>query len=85
MNSILGDALPRQGAWTDDDYLWLTDRSRRMIELTDGYIEELPVPTTSHQAILACLYRQFHAWVQPLGGVVLFSCAAAAGARRQVP
>ena len=73
LNAILGDALPRQGAWTDDDYLWLTDRSRRMIELTDGYIEELPVPTTSHQAILACLYRLFYAWLQPLGGVVLFS------------
>ena len=31
LNAILGDALPRQGFWTDDDYLWLTDRSRRMI------------------------------------------------------
>ena len=70
LNAILGDALPRQGSWTDDDYLWLTDRSRRMIELTEGYIEELPVPTTSHQAILACLYRLFYAWLQPLGGVV---------------
>lgn len=73
LNAILGAALPRQGSWTDDDYLWLTDRSRRMIEFTDGYIEELPVPTSSHQAILAYLYRLFHAWVQPLGGVVLFS------------
>lgn len=73
LNAILGDALPRQGSWTDDDYLWLTDRSRRMIEFTDGYIEELPVPTSSHQAILAYLYRLFYSWLQPLGGVVLFS------------
>ncbi len=32
LNSILGDALPRQGFWTDNDYPRLTDRSRRMIE-----------------------------------------------------
>ena len=73
LNAILGDALPRQGAWTDEDYLWLTERSRRLIEFTDGYIQELPVPTSSHQAILACLYRLFYGWLQPRGGVVLFS------------
>ena len=73
MNAILRDALPRQGAWSDEEYLWLTDRSRRLIEFTDGYVQELPWPTFSHQAILAFLYRSFHAWVGPRGGVVVFS------------
>ena len=73
MNAILRDALPRQGAWSDEEYLWLTDRSRRLIEFTDGYVQELPWPTFSHQAILAFLYRLFHAWVGPRGGVVVFS------------
>ena len=73
LNAILGDALPRQGAWSDEEYLWLTDRSRRLIEFTDGYVQGLPWPTSSHQAILAFLYRLFHAWVRPRGGVVLFS------------
>ena len=73
LNAILRDALPRQGAWSDEEYLWLTDRSRRLIEFTDGYLQELPWPTFSHQAILAFLYRSFHAWVGPRGGVVVFS------------
>ena len=44
LNAILRDALPRQGAWSDEEYLWLTDRSRRLIEFTDGYVQELPWP-----------------------------------------
>ena len=73
LNAILCESVPRQGAWTDEEYLWLTDRSRRLIEFTDGYVQELPMPTSSHQAILALLYRLFHAWLGPRGGVVLFS------------
>ena len=73
LNAILCEAVPRQGAWTDEEYLWLTDRSRRLIEFTDGYVQELPMPTSSHQVILALLYRLFHAWLGPRGGVVLFS------------
>lgn len=65
--------LPRQGSWSDEAYLRLTDRSPRPIELTDGQIQELPVPTDSHQAILALLYRLFHACLAPRGGIVRFS------------
>ena len=41
--------------WSDEDYPWLTDHSRRLIEFTDGQIEELPLPTFTHQAILSLL------------------------------
>ena len=73
LNAIVCGVLPRQGAWSEEEYLWLTDRSRRLIELTDGYVQELPMPTSSHQVILAFLYRLFHGWIGPRGGVVLFS------------
>ena len=71
--ALLCDALPRQGCWTDEEYLWLTDRTRRLIEFTDGRLEELPIATSTHQAILSFLNDLFKAHVVPIGGVVLFS------------
>ena len=73
LNALLRETLPRQGAWNDESYLWLTDYSRRLIEFTDGYIEELPAPTSTHQAILAFLYELFRDYLGPRGGVVLIS------------
>ncbi len=73
LDALLRDILPRQGCWSDEAYLWLTDHSRRSIELTDGLIEELPLPTFTHQAVLAFLYRLFHDYLKPRGGVVMFS------------
>ena len=73
LDALLGDLLPRQGCWTDEAYLWLTDHGRRLIEFTDGRIEELPMPTYTHQAVLAFLYRLFHDYLRPRGGVVVFS------------
>ena len=73
LDAIACEALPRQGDWTDDEYLWLTDRCRRLIEFTDGYVEELPMPTSGHQAILAYLYRLFYAHLKSRGGVVMFA------------
>ena len=73
LNALLHDVLPPQGAWSDEDYLWLTDRCRRLIELTDGHVQELPRPTSMHQAVLAFLHVVFRAYVKPRGGVVLFS------------
>ena len=31
LNAVLGDAMPSQGCWSDKHYLWLTDRTRRLI------------------------------------------------------
>ena len=72
-NALLGELLPRQGCWNDQAYLWLTDHSRRLVEFTDGCIEELPAPTDAHQAILAFLNDLFRVWLGPRGGVVRFS------------
>ena len=71
--ALLCDVLPRQGCWSDEGYLWLTDHGRRRIEFTDGFIEELPLPTDTHQTILAFLHSLFRTWVRPRGGVAVFS------------
>ena len=71
--ALLSDVLPPQGAWSDEGYLWLTDRTRRLIEFTDGHVQELPMPTDTHQAVLAFLYRLFHEHLDPRGGIVRFS------------
>ena len=73
LNALLCDVLPPQGAWSDDAYLWLTDHSNRLIEFTDGCIEELPMPTFTHQSVLAFLYDLFRAYLKPRGGVVIFA------------
>lgn len=73
LDEIACEALPRQGDWTDEEYLWLTDRCRRLMEFTDGYVDELPVPTSSHQAILAFLYRLFHGYLELRGGIAMFA------------
>ena len=64
LNALLCDLLPPQGSWSDDAYLWLTDHGNRLIEFTDGHVQELPVPTSTHQAVLAFLYDLFRAYLK---------------------
>lgn len=71
LHALLCEILPPQGAWSDDAYLWLSDHTNHLIELTDGHIQELPMPTFIHQAVLLFLYGLFHEHVTPRGGVVM--------------
>lgn len=64
---------PLQGLWTVEQYLALTDHTRYLVEFAQGRLEVLPMPTQRHQMILAYLYRAFFAFLQPLGGLVLFA------------
>lgn len=64
------DILDRQGSWTEEEYLTLTDHTSRLVELTDGFLELLPMPTDRHQAILQFLLYAFDAFFKPLGGKV---------------
>ena len=59
--------------WSERDDLWLTDRTNRLVELTDGFIEVLPMPTEKHQAIAGFLYVAFLGLMQRLHGKVYFS------------
>jgi hypothetical protein len=64
--------FPAQGEWSEDDYLWLTDHTRCLVEFTDGHIEVLPMPTDAHQRIVLFLYRALYACLAAHGlGIVL--------------
>ncbi|MFN8423408.1 MAG: Uma2 family endonuclease [Anaerolineae bacterium] len=69
----LSHLLPPQGEWTADDYLWLTRGTNHLVEWADGWIEVLPMPTDSHQAILGYLFRALFDWLSPQGGIIRFS------------
>src|SRR5207244_7845836 len=62
-----------QGLWTEEQYLRLTDGSRRLLEFTDGFIEVLPMPTYKHQIILRFLFLTLFSFVQQLGGTAVFA------------
>jgi Uma2 family endonuclease len=70
---VLEDILPRQGGWSEEEYLVLTDHRNRLIEFTDGFLEVLPMPTDKHQAILGFLYQAFLGFLDARGGKVRFS------------
>lgn len=64
--------LPFQGEWTEADYLALD--TNRLIELSDGCLEVLPVATVLHQILVAFLFQTLKAHVDPLKiGNVLFA------------
>jgi Uma2 family endonuclease len=64
--------FPAQGEWSEDDYLWLTDHTRRLAEFTDGHIEVLPMPTDTHQRMVLFLYRALYAFLAARGsGIIL--------------
>ena len=73
LDVLLCDLLPRQGSWSDEGYLWLTDHGNRRVEFTDGRVEGLPTPTDVHQSVLLFLHALFRAWLRPRGGVVMVS------------
>src|SRR5580698_5436810 len=64
------DILDRQGSWTEEEYLSLTDHTTRLVEFTDGFLEVLPMPTDYHQAIVQFLLYAFDGILKPLGGKV---------------
>jgi Uma2 family endonuclease len=66
--------FPPQGQWTEDEYLALERRTSRLVELSDGQIEVLPMPNPIHQRIVGYLYRVLQACVAALGsGEVFFA------------
>lgn len=65
--------LPAPGQWSDDDYLWVTRNTRRLVELAAGKLEILKMPTEEHQAIVAAIFLALRAYLAPRGGVVHFA------------
>jgi Uma2 family endonuclease len=56
--------LPLQGDWGEEEYLWLASRTNKLVELSDGYIEVLPMPSPKHQKIVLFLYRLLFSFVE---------------------
>jgi Uma2 family endonuclease len=46
--------FPPQGAWSEEEFLALS--GNRLVEFSHGVLEVLPMPTTSHQVLVAYLY-----------------------------
>jgi len=64
--------FPTQGNWSEEEYLALD--GNYLVEFDDGFIEVLPMPTTSHQLIVMYLHGLLHAFVSRRGlGMALFA------------
>ena len=70
---VILNLLPDQGNWSERDYLWLTDHTHHLVEYTDGFIEELPMPTDLHQSVLQFMFSAFLAFISPTGGKAQFA------------
>ena len=57
--------FPVQGSWSEAAYLTL--RTNRMLELNDGFLEVLPLPTYFHELIVEFLYDLLRSFVQSRG------------------
>jgi Uma2 family endonuclease len=64
--------FPDQGEWTEEEYLALD--TNRLIELSDGCLEFLPMPTIFHQLIAKFLFGVLNSFVVAhTSGEVLFA------------
>jgi Uma2 family endonuclease len=61
--------FPAQGHWSEADYLALD--TNHLVEFSEGYVEVLAMPTTSHQRIVLYLYGLLRAFAEPALGLVL--------------
>src|ERR1043165_415894 len=59
--------LPKNGSCIEADYLRTTNTTNWLIEFTDGTIDVLRMPTTSHQQIVAHLVQEFSTFISCRG------------------
>ena len=60
--------FPNQGRWSETEFFEL--HSNRMIELADGYLEILPMPTWLHQLMVRFLVRAVEEAIENNGAVL---------------
>jgi Uma2 family endonuclease len=72
-NDTVLDLRPIQGLWTEEQYLTMTDHSRRLLEFDNGYIEVLPMPTDQHQATSQFVFLALLTFIQRIGGKVQYA------------
>ncbi len=68
----IAQLFPAQGQWSEEEYLALD--TNHLTEFSHGRMEVLPLPTFSHQRLVALLYRLLSGFVEERGlGVVMFA------------
>jgi len=56
------ELFPRQGEWREGDYFSLP--GNHLVELVNGHVEVLPVPSLLHQFIARLVFLQMHEFVE---------------------
>ncbi len=69
----VAEVFPLQGDWSEAEYLAFTNDINRLVELSDGFLEMLPMPTDQHQGTAGYLYDELRAFGRTRGGVVRFA------------
>src|SRR6202035_2378932 len=64
----IAELFPDQGSWSEEEYLAL--QINRLVEFDNGNVEVLPVPTLTHQLILAFLYDLLKTFIAGRGRVL---------------
>lgn len=59
----IAQLFPYQGYWSEEAYLALD--TNHLVEYSNGFIEVLPMPTTSHQDIMLAFYETLKEFVRP--------------------
>jgi Uma2 family endonuclease len=59
---VLSELFPAPGEWTEADYFPLSERGR-LVELSNGQVEVIELPTNFHQLLLLRLSFALHAFV----------------------
>lgn len=54
----------KQQQWSETAYLELTERSNHLLELADGALLVLPMPSLEHQRVLKRLFRALDHWLE---------------------
>ena len=68
----IAQLFPAQGHWSEEEYLALD--TNHLTEFSNGRMEVLPLPTFSHQRLVALLYRLLLGFTEERGlGVVMFA------------
>ncbi len=64
----MADFYPHQGGWSEESYLNL--ETNRLVELTDGHLEFLPMPDEIHWFVQNYLFQLIEALLRRRGGGV---------------
>ncbi len=55
---------PRQGDWSEEEYLAVAQSSNRLIEFSHGHLEFLEMPNIKHQSLVKLLLRLLDDFVE---------------------